>query len=79
VVEPLATVTVAGTCTKAELDVRPTVKLPVGAVVKVTVPVAELPLATSEGEKLREAMGSSLTVRMAFADVRVLVAYRLNE
>ena len=74
VAEPLGTVTVAGTFTKVDEDERDTVKLPVGALLSVTVPVVELPLATVLGEKLSDATGSSTTVKIALAEVRGFVA-----
>jgi hypothetical protein len=79
VVDPFATVTVAGTEIKPNADERLTVTFPVGALLSVIVPVVVPPAVTLDGERLREVMAYSTTVKIAFADECGLVAYRLKE
>jgi hypothetical protein len=68
VFEPAETVTVAGTVASLREADKLTVKLPVGADVKVTVPVVEHPAVTVLGDKVNDERESSVTVRIAFAE-----------
>jgi hypothetical protein len=74
VVEPAATVMVAGTVTSLVAAERLTVKVPVGAEVNVTVPVVVHPAVTVLGERLSETIASLSAVKIAFAEECAVVA-----
>ena len=67
VVDPAGTVIVAGIETSLSDEDKLTTRLPVGAELKVTVPVVEQPPVIVLGEKLSDEMESPTTVRIAFA------------
>jgi hypothetical protein len=79
VVWPARIVTVAGRLTWFVAADRLTVRFPVGAVARVTVPVVAVPPVIVLGERLSEAIESSTTVKIVFAEDCGFVAYRLSE
>jgi hypothetical protein len=68
VVEPAGTVTEAGTPTRLSAADRLMTTLPVGAALKVTVPVDGQPPVTELGDSVSEEMVAWTTVSTAFAE-----------